>query len=262
MRYLVILCLFVFPVTASGFDWQQIPKEKKVVYANAAGLAVITGWGIANWDYFSTTPSAKKEGWFSRDTEEGGADKLGHFYASYALSHFLGHTFETWGYSQKQSLRLGALSSFTIMNWMELGDSFSEYGFSYEDFAMNALGCATAYFIGTRPELDKKIDFRIEYRPRFDTADVLTDYERQKFLVALKLDGFEQITHPLFKYLELHLGYYARGYSSHGTPERTIYAGIGVNLSRILNQFSLNRLSTLTEFVQVPYTYKAVENDL
>jgi hypothetical protein len=262
MRYLLIICLLVLPITASGFDWAQTPKEKKVTYANAVGLAAITGWGVANWDYFSTTPSAKKEGWFAGDTKEGGADKLGHFYASYALSHFLGHTFETWGYSQKQGLKLGALSSFTIMNWMELGDSFSEYGFSYEDFVMNALGCATAYFIGIRPELDKKIDFRIEYLPRFDTADVLTDYERQKFLIALKLDGFEQVTHPLFKYLELHLGYYARDFSHGATPKRTLYAGIGVNLSRILNGFSLNRLSTLTRFVQVPYTYKAFENDL
>jgi hypothetical protein len=262
MRYLLITVLLLFPITASGFDWSETPKEKKVLYANAAGLAFITGWGIANWDYFSTAPTAKNEGWFAHDTKEGGADKLGHFYASYALSHFLGHTFENWGYSQKQGLKLGALSSFAIMNSMELGDSFSEYGFSYEDFVMNALGSATAYFIGTRPKLDKKIDFRIEYRPRFDTADIITDYDRQKFLMALKLDGFDRVTHPLLKYLELHVGYYARDFSDGTTPKRTLYAGIGVNLSRILNGFSWNRLSTLTEFVQVPYTYKAFENDL
>ncbi len=262
MRYLLIICLLFFPISASGFTWPETTKEKKVLFANAAGLAAITGWGIVNWDYFSTTPSAKNEGWFAGNTKEGGADKLGHFHASYTLSHFLGHTFENWGYSQKQGLKLGALSSFAIMNWMELGDSFSDYGFSYEDFVMNALGCATAYLIGTRPELDKKIDFRIEYRPRFDTADVFTDYDRQKFLVALKLDGFDQVTHPLLKYLELHLGYYVRGFSHGSIPKRTLYAGIGVNLSRILNGFSLNTLSTVTRFVQIPYTYKAFENDL
>ncbi|MFO7988045.1 MAG: DUF2279 domain-containing protein [Thermodesulfobacteriota bacterium] len=180
MQYLLIICLLLFPITASGFNWSDTPKEKKLLYVNAAGLAVITGWGIVNWDYFSTAPSAKNEGWFAGHTKEGGADKLGHFYASYALSHFLGHTFETWGYSQKQ---------------------------------------------------------------------------------GLKLDGFDQVTHPLLKYLELHLGYYARGFSSKGTPKRTLYAGIGINLSRILNKFSLNRLSTLAEFVQVPYTYKAFETD-
>lgn len=262
MPYLLIICLLFFPISASGFSWSETPKEKKVLFANAAGLTAITAWGIVNWDYFSTTPSAENEGWFAGNTKEGGADKLGHFYASYALSHFLAHTYENWGYSQNQGLRLGALSSFTIMSWMELGDSFSEYGFSYEDFLMNALGCAAAYVIGTRPELERKIDFRIEYRPRFDTADVFTDYDRQKFLVALKLDGFDQVTHPLLKYLELHLGYYARGFSHGSIPKRTLYAGIGINLSRILNGFSLNRLSTLTRFIQVPYSYIELDKSL
>ncbi len=91
--------------------------------------------------------------------------------------------------------------------------------------------------------------------------DVLTDYERQKFLMALKLDGFEQVTHPLLQYLELHLGHHVRGSSNEEPLERTLYAGIGVNLSRILNRFSLDRLPTLTRFVQLPYTYTSFEND-
>jgi hypothetical protein len=262
MRYLLFTCLLLIPATAFAMDPAAWPREKKVLMTNAAGLGFITAWGIVNWDYFSTTPSAKNEGWFSSHTKEGGADKLGHFYASYALSHFLAHTYENWGYSHNQGLRLGALSSFAIMNWMELGDSFSEYGFSYEDFLMNALGCAAAYVVGSRPELERKIDFRLEYRPRFDTADVFTDYDNQRFLVALKLDGFDRVTHPLLKYLELHLGYYARGFSHGGFPQRTLYAGIGVNLSRILNGFSLNRLSTLTRFIQIPYTYIKLDNAL
>ncbi len=99
MRYLVMICMLCLPFTASGFNWSNASKEKKVLYANAAGLAVITVWGGVNWNYFSTTPSATKKGWFAGSTKEGSADKLGHFYASYALSLFLGHTFENWGYS-------------------------------------------------------------------------------------------------------------------------------------------------------------------
>ncbi len=262
MRYLLLICLVLFPSTVSGFTWSDTPREKKVLIANAAGLAAITGWGVANWDYFSTTPSAKKEGWFSGNTKEGGADKLGHFYTSYALSHFLGHTYENWGYSQLQGLKLGALSAFAMMNGMELGDSFSDYGFSYEDFTMNALGCAAAYFIGSRPELAEKIDFRVEYRPRFDTMDVFTDYDHLKFLTALKLSGFDRITHPVLKYLELHLGYYARGFEHGAAPERTLYVGIGINLSSILDGFSLKKLSTLTRFIQVPYSYVELDKSL
>jgi hypothetical protein len=262
MRYLLIICLIFFPSYASGFSWTETPKEKKVLFANASGLAAITLWGVANWDYFSTTPSAKKEGWFGGSTKEGGADKLGHFYTSYALSHFLGHTYENWGYSKDQGLKLGTLSAFALMNGMELGDSFSDYGFSYEDFTMNALGCAAAYFIGSRPELKKKIDFRVEYRPQFDTMDVFTDYDNLKFLAAIKLGGFDRVTHPLLKYLELHLGYYARGFSPGSISERMLYAGIGINLSMILDGFSLKKLSTLTRFIQVPYSYIELDKSL
>ncbi|MCF8113292.1 MAG: YfiM family protein [Desulfotignum sp.] len=262
MRYLLLICILFYPFTASGFDLSSLPREKKVLLANAAGLTAITGWGIANWDYFSTTPSARKEGWFSSNTKEGGADKLGHFYASYAMSHLLAHTYENWGYTRKKGLRLGAISSFAIMNWMELGDSFSDYGFSYEDFTMNALGCAAAWFIGYRPELAEKIDFRVEYRPEFDTVDAFTDYENLKFLTAVKLDGFDQITHPVLKYVELHLGYYARGFPDDALSRRTLYVGIGVNLSRILNEFSLKKLSALVKFIQIPYTYKEFDKSL
>lgn len=261
-RYLVLLCIVFYPLTVSGSDTASLSKEKKVLFTNAAGLTAITAWGIANWDYFSTTPSAKNEGWFSSNTKEGGADKLGHFYASYALSHFLAHTYEHWGYPREKGLRLGAISSFAMMNWMELGDSFSDYGFSYEDFTMNALGCAAAYFIGSRPELAKKIDFRIEYRPKFDTVDVFTDYDNIKFLAAVKLGGFDQITHPVLQYVELHLGYYAGGFSGNAAASRKLYVGIGINLSKILHGFSLKTLSTLTRFIQIPYTYKAFEKSL
>jgi hypothetical protein len=267
MRYFLLLCIVFYPLTASGSDpsfypIKKFPKEKKVLLTNAAGLTAITAWGIANWDYFSTMPSAEKEGWFSSSTKEGGADKLGHFYASYALSHLLAHTYENWGYTRKKGLKLGAISSFAIMNWMELGDAFSDYGFSYEDFTMNALGCAAAYFIGSCPWLAEKIDFRIEYRPQFDTVDVFTDYDNLKFLAAVKLDGFDQVTHPVLQYLELHLGYYARDFPDDALSRRNLYVGIGVNLSKILNGFSLNKLSTLTRFFQIPHTYISSEKSL
>ncbi|MBG0778894.1 MAG: DUF2279 domain-containing protein, partial [Desulfotignum balticum] len=34
------------------------------------------------------------------------------------------------------------------------------------------------------------------------------------------------------------------------------------NLSRILNRFFLNRLSTLTRFIQVPYSYIELDKSL
>jgi hypothetical protein len=101
----------------------------------------------------------------------------------------MAHTYESWGYLKKDGALYGALSSFGIMTWMELGDSFSEYGFSHEDFIMNALGSLAGYFLHTNPALADIIDFRFEYRPRFDELDIFTDYEHSKFLKLFPWTG-------------------------------------------------------------------------
>jgi hypothetical protein len=48
MRYLLIICLLFFPVSASGFTWSEASKEKKVLFANAAGLTAITARGFSH----------------------------------------------------------------------------------------------------------------------------------------------------------------------------------------------------------------------
>ncbi|MEN8210438.1 MAG: DUF2279 domain-containing protein [Thermodesulfobacteriota bacterium] len=261
MRIILLICILLYPLDVLGSD-TGFSKEEKVLMTNIAGFTAITAWGVANWDYFANSPSKADEGWFSMDTKEGGADKLGHFYLSYTLSHILAATYENWGYSQKKSAMLGALSSFSIMNWMELGDSFSDFGFSYEDFLMNSIGSIVGYFIYINPELSRKIDFRIEYKPSFDQIDIFTDYERLKYIFALKLDGFDCVENKILKYLELHIGYYARGYSDGLNKERNIYIGIGINLSKIFNDFSMQKLSKITNYIQIPYTYTSFEKDL
>ena len=192
-RFLLLLSVLAisFPADLWAFDLDLTRKEK-VMWSNAAGFAAVTAWGVANWDYFDRSPHATSEGWFSRTTKEGGADKLGHFYLSHTLSHILASTYKNWGYSGKESALYGALSSFGIMSWMEFGDSFSDYGFSHEDFIMNALGSLAGFYLYTHPDLSRKIDFRFEYVPRFDSVDFFTDYDNSKFLMAVKLDGFEQ----------------------------------------------------------------------
>jgi len=259
----LILFLLIIPLQATGFDQKAITKEKKVLLTNLGGILIITGWGIANWDYFTKTPSLESEKWFSENTGEGGADKLGHLYLTYTLSHILGAQFEDWGYSHKKASLLGALSSFAMMGAMEAGDSFSNYGFSHEDFIMNAVGGIAGYFFRIHPELSRKIDLRVEYTPDFKEIDVFTDYERTRYLVAVKLEGFDTFKNQYLKYLELHLGYFARGYSDDNQEKsRKIYMGLGINISRIFNQFSWNRSATVTNYVQIPFTDLRLQKDM
>jgi hypothetical protein len=76
--------------------------------------------------------------------------------------------------------------------------------------------------------------------------------------MAVKLDGFESVENKYLKYLELHLGYYVRDISINH-KERNVYVGIGLNLSKIFSNFSMNKLSTFTRYYQTPYTYVGID---
>lgn len=259
--WIVLFILFVPPPDLSGFE-TNFSKEEKVIISNGLGLTAITTWGILNWDYFKNDPHRADEGWFEEDSKHGGADKLGHFYFSYTFAHLLSAFYENSGYNTRQGALLGSLSSFAMVSWMEIGDSFSSYGFSHEDCIMNLIGTTTAYFFYTHPELSEKIDFRIEYLPEFDQADFTTDYEHQRMIMAVKFDGFDFARNNRLKYLELHLGYYTRGYPDRKDRERSVYLGIGMNIPRLFKQFSMPRAAKLFNYVQMPWTYVKIDKDL
>ena len=42
--------------------------RNRVIYANIIGAAVVTVWGTAFWDYFTTAPRAGDEGWFGKES--------------------------------------------------------------------------------------------------------------------------------------------------------------------------------------------------
>lgn len=254
-----IFVLFIFHSELRAESSFSLSKEKTVLYSNLAGMAVITAWGVLNWDYFQTRPKAQKEKWFARDTKNGGADKLGHFYAGFAVSHAISSLYVSKGYSRKKGALLGALSTFAMTTWMEIGDSFSDYGFSYEDALMNLLGSLTGYVFYTRPELAETVDIRFELGSHFRKVDAFTDYDNQKVLIALKLGAFEFTKNSPLEYLELQLGYYARGYTTNSEEKkRNVFFGLGMNMPHIFNYLSLPRVSKAANYIQVPYTY--IEN--
>lgn len=238
-------------------------KRTKSLIVNVAGIGAVTAWGIAQWDYFSRKPHGESEGWFSNDTDHGGADKLGHFYTSYATSHGLSYLYERWCFDKEDAAFYGALSSFAIWGYMELGDAFSHYGASYEDLVMNALGSVAGYYLYKNPDLARKMDIRWEYGFHPTDSDFTTDYENSKYLLALKFAGFESTQDSFLKYLELHLGYYTRGFSDPDVDkERHIYVGVGLNLTDLFRRGGYKRTATLLNYVQLPGTYLEFDKDL
>lgn len=261
--------LLVLPHQAWAADlvesWRLLPKEDKFLYANVAAAAAVTTWGILNWDYFQNAPRADSEGWFGRDTNDGGADKLGHLWIAHTASHGLGTLYRSWGYGDKEAGRLGALSALGVTTLMEVGDSMSsKYGFSYEDALMNLAGAGIGYLLWTRPDLARWIDIRAEWRPNIGSSDPFTDYENLKYLVAVKLEAAKPLRTTPLRFVDLQVGYYARGYSSPRIEgrARNLYVGLGLNLSQLIREAGHPRVGRVFNYFQVPYIYVSARTNL
>lgn len=256
---LLALALVVGPVVRPAVA-EERSAEQKVFWLNTAAMGTIVTWGLINWDYGQRRPAARSEEWFGRATKSGGADKLGHLYSGYLISHLFSSAYRAWDYPAETASRMGALSSLGLTTLMEVGDSFSPFGFSYEDMVMNTLGAGLGYAFDHYPELQRKVDLRLEYHPSLSgefKGDLVTDYEHHKYLVAITAAGFDAIDNPILQALELHFGYYSRGYDqvSADLPDqrrRTLYAGIGLNVGRLLQPLWETRLFN---YLQLPYTY-------
>jgi Predicted periplasmic lipoprotein (DUF2279) len=240
---------------------------EKIAALNIGAAIAVAGWGAVHWDYGERSAHASSERWFQKDTKHGGADKVGHMYTGYVLSHAFASAYEGWGAPRDHAALQGAASSFLITGLIEFGDSFSRYGFSYEDMIANTCGSALGWWIWLDPDVASKVDFRVEYDFRFQQSDVVTDYEHLKYFLAFKADGFEMLKETPLRYFELHTGYFTRGYSdeamAHGDDlERRVFVGISINLTSLFSNYDLKAPATLLRYLQPPYTTASLSHDL
>ncbi|MGB5686100.1 MAG: DUF2279 domain-containing protein [Candidatus Electrothrix sp.] len=239
-----------------GGWWDALPKGKKLLYTNISAAAFITLYGMADWDYGSGGFHFANEGWFEKESKYGGADKAGHFWSTYALADAFTGLYKHWGYDRKAAGRYGVFSSWAVQTIMELDDGTSEtQGFDWGDMTMNTLGALTSMLMEQYPELDRKIDFRVEYALNVPVQGIFDDYSNMYYAVVVKLDGFDQLQHSWLQWAELHAGYCTQGYdTSKADKERRIYLGISFNFSRFLHQHNYHKTGKVLEYLQVPYT--------
>lgn len=251
-------------ISADNGWWTSQPKESKLLYTNVIAASLIGIWGLAEWEYGSADWHSADEGWFESDSKYGGADKLGHFWATYAFSDALTSLYKHWGYDSRKANNYAALSAWTVQLFMEMADATSEsQGFSSEDMVMNTVGALTSVLMERYPELDRKVDFRVEYVFNVDVNGIFDDYSNQYYSMVLKLDGFDSIENTMLKYLEFHAGYYTRGYDDDSEEDqRSLYAGISLNFSRMFKQNDWQKTGTTLEYLQIPYTVLKASHDL
>jgi|SRR4051794_4387180 Predicted periplasmic lipoprotein (DUF2279) len=252
---------------SAGVAWQhaQTLSLELTVFAVASVYIAIDQWG---WG--ETRFHLYREGWFGKNTGYGGIDKLGHAWSAHVMSDYLTWRLQTAGFGKYESAITAALLSGAAFLVVEIGDGFSHYGASYEDLIASAAGIGFSFLRNTVPGMGEKVDFRMQYLPTgHGDALGLGDYSGKKFLLAWKLAGFEAFRDGPLRYLEIHTGYYTRGYydweQAVGIQKtRSPYVGIGLNLAELLfshpsvsdtTAASLGR--TVLKHIQVPYTYIA-----
>jgi hypothetical protein len=268
------------------------PRDHKLAASlTLAGLYA----GFATWTYFAwyrkgCRPAPKpcddflwgKDGSFGVETYAGGADKLGHAWATLGLARLGTEMLHQWGgYERRRSTIVGTALSEALFFGVEFRDGFT-YQFSYWDFTFNTIGAALAFAESTWPRVDELVDLRVVYVPsnafrgRFKDGDVdvAEDYSGQTYLLAFHLGGIHALRDTRWggwsRYVDLAVGYQTRGYKPEPPPDlppneypqyQRLFVGVTLNAQGVIDRLLALRaprarraLHGLFEMFSLPYT--------
>ena len=166
-----------------------------------------------------------EDGWFGKNGYAGGADKLGHAWATLALGRLGTEMLSQWGgYDRWTAAIVGVGLSELLFLGVEIRDGTS-YVFSQGDFVFNTLGAGLAFAQSVWPSVDEAVDLRVEYFPsrayrdRFrknTDLDIAEDYSGQSYHLAFHLGSIDRLRRWQYgrwsQFLDLTLGFEAVGY--------------------------------------------------
>jgi hypothetical protein len=252
-----------------------LDQSRGIVWDIVGAYGLTTAFGLANWDWGSGSFKFESEGWFGDDTRYGGMDKLGHAYSGYLLTEYFTQRIAHTTSDSAGAALTGAILGMGVQTYVEVFDGFSGgHGFSYEDLIMDGVGVGFSMLRSTVPGLAEKLDFRMEYLPsgHGEGYSPASDYSGQKYLLALKLAGFEEFEDTPLRFVEFQVGYFARGFSDEERDagedrRREPYVAIGVNLNELIGASPVADTTAgllagrATEYLQMPYTYVPTSAD-
>jgi hypothetical protein len=164
---------------------------------SSAIVAGLLAWATQAWWEDGLEPfSFRETGAFGHETYAGGADKVGHAYANYMMTHVGAALYRSLGMSPTRAAIYAAAGTFLVANWFELIDGFTKFGFEYGDVIANTFGAGLGLLTQIFPEVDETVGFRIGYVPSRDFLDNdksvlkwINDYSGMAFFGDLKLRG-------------------------------------------------------------------------
>ncbi|WP_340318267.1 DUF2279 domain-containing protein [Rhizorhabdus argentea] len=218
--------------------------------------------------FFKETTSLhfKNEGWFGKSTENLGVDKLTHAFDSYILAEILHARLHAKTDAASGDALTAAVLATGLMFYSELYDGIeTDSGISLQDMVMNAAGATFSLLRNTTPGLREKLDFRLLLMPNSDiyTRTGKRHYAQQRYLLALQLAGFQRFEGTPLRFVELHAGYYASGFTSEDIargerPRRHLFFGIGINLRELFLRAPRSTAGRVVgvglDYIQLPYT--------
>ncbi|WP_375196394.1 DUF2279 domain-containing protein [Sphingobium sp.] len=220
----------------------------------------------AYWTDETTHFHFKDEGWFGKNTNNLGIDKLTHAFNAYLFTEFLGARIARKTGDRARAAAPAAMLSMGLMLYGEMWDAHKEdSGFSVQDVIFNTTGAALSVLRHTVPGLEEKLDFRLLMMPNSSiyTFKGKRHYEQQHFLLALELAGFRALRSSPLRFVELQVGYRGKDFTNADratgiTPKRDIFFGVGVNIKQLFFKDSRSRLGRAIgsglNYFQLPYT--------
>jgi hypothetical protein len=228
------------------------PKDRRLVSGlTLAGLyAGFWGWAYIAW--YRNHPEKEmhdfgRDGWFGVNTYAGGADKLGHAWATMVLGRGGSALLDWGGWSRTQSAVIGASLSQLLFLGVEWKDYYY-YEFSPGDFTFNTLGALAAVALDLSPRLDEMFDFRVEFWPskqyRYNLTNpdspcakrepgqpscsrwnIAEDYSGETYLLAFHLGSIRQLREMKYgvvsRFVDVAVGFETRNYK----PPPTLLGG-------------------------------------
>ncbi|WP_336970378.1 DUF2279 domain-containing protein [Sphingobium aromaticiconvertens] len=252
--------------TNDGERYRSLGSRMGAAKWEALGLFAYITASQAYWTDATTSFHFKDEGWFGKNTNNLGIDKLTHAFNAYLFAEFLGARIARKSDDRAAAALPAAIMATGLMFYGELWDAHKvDSGFSVQDVLFNTGGAAFSVLRHTVPGLEEKLDFRLLMMPNSNiyTFKGKRHYEQQRFLLSLELAGFDGLKNGPLRFVELQVGYRGKDFTNADraagiTPRRDIFFGVGLNIKELFFKDSRSRVGRAVasglNYFQIPYT--------
>lgn len=231
--------------------------------------------GFSVWAYFAwyrNHPPLSNykfggDGMFGVKTYAGGADKLGHAWATMALARLGSSVLTEGGWDHTRSALVSAGLSELLFLSVEIRDGFY-FEFSYGDLAMDTVGMIAALALELSPKLDEMFDYRVQYfpSPRYlenldgganlngspscpKTAcsrwNIAEDYSGQTYFIAFHPSSIHALRDSRYgvwsRFVDVGVGFQSRDYKPPPDPSnklsahQTLFVGVSLNVQGVID---------------------------